>query len=96
MTIIPIHEMTEFIGDYIWGTTNQGFMWEPEPDKMIYVIFGRGKDDPLLVKIFDTMYDMILASSSSIISFVIMQIKFARQSKTIGNKTVTEKQTVAC
>ena len=96
MTIIPIHEMTEFIGDYIWGTTNQGFMWEPEPDKMIYVIFGRGKDDPLLVKIFDTMYDMILASTSSIISFVIMQIKFAKQSKTIGNKTVTEKQTVAC
>ena len=96
MTIIPIHEMTEFIGDYIWGTTNQGFMWEPEPDKMIYVIFGRGKDDPLLVKIFDTMYDMILASASSIISFVIMQIKFSKESKKIGNKTVTEKQAVAC
>ena len=96
MTIIPIHEMTEFIGDYIWGTTNQGFMWEPEPDKMIYVIFGRGKDDPLLVKIFDTMYDMILASTSSIISFVIMQIKFAKQSKSIGNKTVTEKETATC
>ena len=96
MTIIPIHEMTEFIGDYIWGTTNQGFMWEPEPTKMIYVIFGRGKDDPLLVKIFDTMYDMILASASSIISFVIMQIKFARQSKTTDNKAVAEKETVAC
>jgi hypothetical protein len=96
MTIIPIHEMTEFIGDYIWGTTNQGFMWEPEPTKMIYVIFGRGKDDPLLVKIFDTMYDMILASTSSFISFVIMQIKFAKQSKKTDNKTVTEKETVAC
>lgn len=98
MTIIPIHEMTEFIGDYIWGTTNQGFMWEPEPDKMIYVIFGRGKDDPLLVKIFDTMYDMILASSSSIISFVIMMISFGRKDKVskIDNKTVTEKQAVTC
>jgi hypothetical protein len=98
MTIIPIHEMTEFIGDYIWGTTNQGFMWEPEPDKMIYVIFGRGKDDPLLVKIFDTMYDMILASSSSIISFVIMMISYIRKDKKtkIVNKTVTEKQAVTC
>ena len=98
MTIIPIHEMTEFIGDYIWGTTNQGFMWEPEPDKMIYVIFGRGKDDPLLVKIFDTMYDMILASSSSIISFVIVMISYSRKdnNEKIGNKTVTEKQTVTC
>ena len=98
MTIIPIHEMTEFIGDYIWGTTNQGFMWEPEPDKMIYVIFGRGKDDPLLVKIFDTMYDMILASSSSIISFVIMMIKFEIKAKAseVDNKISTEKQTVTC
>ena len=98
MTIIPIHEMTEFIGDYIWGTTNQGFMWEPEPDKMIYVIFGRGKDDPLLVKIFDTMYDMILASSSSIISFVLAMISYSRKDKKekISNKTVTEKEAVAC
>ena len=96
MTIIPIHEMTEFIGDYIWGTTNQGFMWEPEPDKMIYVIFGRGKDDPMLVKIFDTMYDMILASTSSIISFVITMINFSKKTKAIDNKTVTEKQAVTC
>lgn len=98
MAIIPIHEMTEFFGDYIWGTTNQGFMWEPEPDKMIYRIFGRGKDDPMLVSIFDTMYDMILASTSSIISFVIMMISFAKNDKAnkTDNKTVTEKQTVTC
>ena len=83
MTIIPIHEMTEFIGDYIWGTTNQGFMWEPEPDKMIYVIFGRGKDDPMLVKIFDTMYDMILASTSSIISFAVVFFSFVKKSKMV-------------
>ncbi len=101
LAIIPIHEMTEFVGDYIWGTANQGFLWEPRPDVIIYKIFGHGVGNELLIRIYDTMYDMCLASSTSILSFVILLISLERNRKNKekleqDNKTVTEKELVNC
>lgn len=101
LAIIPIHEMTEFIGDYIWGTTNQGFMWEPSDNVMIYKLFGHGVGNELLIRIYDTMYDMTLASATSIMSFFILifslESKRKRSEKVLQyNKTVTEKEKVTC
>ncbi len=101
LAIIPIHEMTEFIGDYIWGTANQGFLWEPRPDVIIYKIFGHGVGNEVLIRIYDTMYDMCLASSTSLLSFIILLVlpELKRKNKEkLGqdNKTVTEKETVTC
>ncbi|MBQ7294787.1 MAG: hypothetical protein IJW86_10640 [Clostridia bacterium] len=101
LAIIPIHEMTEFIGDYIWGTTNQGFMWEPGDNVLIYRLFGHGVGNELLIRIYDTMYDMSLASTTSILSFFIILITLERNRKNEKNsgqynKTVTEKEKVTC
>lgn len=101
IAIIPIHEMTEFIGDFIWGTTNQGFMWEPSDNVLIYKLFGHGIGNELLIRMYDTVYDMSLATTTSIISFVAFVISFeiklkkAKSSRKIS-EAVTEKETVSC
>ncbi len=100
MTVIPIHEMVEFFGDYIWGTTNQGFMWDPLPeDVMLYKIFGHGVGNTELLKMYDTMYDMVLATTSAVMSFVYMFFSLEKKRKSSGKtdyKTDTEKQLVSC
>ena len=93
--------MTEFIGDFIWGTTNQGFMWEPEKDVLIYRLFGFGVGNELLIRIYDTMYDMSLASTTSIISFVSLFIFLEKKRKDMKktdevNKNIKENQSVTC
>ena len=95
LAIIPIHEMTEFIGDFIWGTTNQGFMWEPSDNVLIYRLFGHGVGNELLIRLYDTMYDMSLATTTSIISFFMLWLSLGRKNLKV-NKTVTEKEKVAC
>ncbi len=101
LAIIPIHEMTEFIGDFIWGTTNQGFMWEPTDSVLIYRLFGHGVGNELLIRMYDTVYDMSLASTTSIISFIVFVISFEIKLKKAKNdaktvETVTEKEAVTC
>lgn len=77
LAIIPIHETVEFVGDFIWGTTNQGFMWEPSDNILLYNLFGHGVGNELLIRIYDTIYDMSLASTTSTLSFIAMSIYFA-------------------
>ncbi len=101
LAIIPIHEMTEFIGDYIWGTTNQGFMWEPSDNVLIYRLFGHGVGNELLIRMYDTVYDMTLASTSSVISFIALFVSLEKKRKNKEksgqySKTVTEKEKVTC
>ena len=96
MTVIPIHEMVEFIGDYIWGTTNQGFMWEPLPENvMLYKVFGHGVGNLKLMKMYDTMYDMVLATTSAVMSFVYMFFFLEKKAKK-NVKVSAERETVTC
>ena len=96
MTVIPIHEMVEFIGDYIWGTTNQGFMWDPLPENvMLYKVFGHGVGNLKLMKIYDTMYDMVLATTSAVMSFVYMFFFLEKKAKK-SVKVSMERETVTC
>ncbi len=97
MTVIPIHEMVEFVGDYIWGTTNQGFMWDPLPENvMLYKIFGHGVGNLKLMKMYDTMYDMVLATVSALMSFVYMFFALEKKSKRENHKIATEREAVTC
>lgn len=98
LAIIPIHESIEFIGDYIWGTANTGFMWEPRPDILLYKLFGHGAGNEMLIRAYDTVYDMSLAATSSIISFIVLFFCLERKRKNDakGYKTDIEKQTVTC
>ncbi len=97
-TVIPIHEVVEFVGDYIWGTANQGFMWEPEYEILLYKLFGRGVGNELLIRIYDTMYDMTLASITSLISFFVLLINMERKRKgaDMPGNTQRKKETVSC
>ncbi len=97
-TIVPIHEVVEFVGDYIWGTANQGFLWEPNDSILLYRLFGRGIGNELLIRIYDTMYDMVLASTTSVISFCLLLFNMERKRKgadTLGH-TQRKKETVSC
>lgn len=99
LMIIPVHEMIEFIGDFIWGTSNQGFYWGPADDSFFFKLFGHGAGNTQLYYLFDTMYDALLASSSTLVMALTLYgfVKHDRKNSTIkGNKTDSEKQTVTC
>lgn len=97
MMIIPVHEMTEFVGDFLWGTVNQGYRWIPEADSPFYQIFGFGAENKALDCVFDTMNDALFATASTIIAMVplaVYLLKGKKHSEAKGYKTDTEKQTV--
>ena len=78
--VIVSHEIVEFIGDFIWGTTNQGFDWGPTSESFFFKVFGQGAGNTELYYLFDTMYDMLLAMSTTIITTLIIFI-FIKASK---------------
>ena len=95
--IIPVHEMTEFIGDFLWGTVNQGYRWIPEADSTFYRIFGFGAENIALNSVFDTMNDALFAASSTIASMIPLSVYLIFEGKfrkVKDYKTDTEKQTV--
>lgn len=89
-TVMPIHEMIEFIGDFIWGTSNQGFYWGPSDSSFFFKLFGHGVGNTQLYYLFDTMYDVLLAGASALMSFVVLfvNLEYKRHKKTseIKNK----------
>lgn len=95
--IIPVHEMTEFVGDFLWGTVNQGYRWIPEADSTFYKIFGLGAENIALNSVFDTMNDALFAASSTIASMIPLSVYLIFEGKfrkTKDYKTDTEKQTI--
>ncbi|MGN0486664.1 MAG: hypothetical protein ACI4GB_05460 [Acutalibacteraceae bacterium] len=96
--IMSAHEVTEFLGDFIWGTSNQSFYWGPSDDSFFFKLFGTGAGNKMLYYLFDTMYDMLIASSAAIIMtlilFVFLEIRRRQSEKSY--KTVTENQPVTC
>lgn len=72
--VMPAWEISEFIGDFIWGTSNQGFYWGPADGSFFFVIFGRGAHNTALYPLFDTFYDVLLAFSTTLSSAVILYI----------------------
>ena len=97
MMIIPVHEMTEFVGDFLWGTVNQGYCWIPETNSIFYQIFGFGAENVALNSVFDTMNDGLFATSSTIIAMIPLVVYLIADAKRNSNKlckTHTEKETV--
>ena len=72
--VMPAWEISEFIGDFIWGTSNQGFYWGPADSSFFFVLFGRGAYNTALYPLFDTFYDVLLAFSTTLPSAVILYI----------------------
>lgn len=92
--VIPCHEIVEFIGDFIWGTTNQGFNWGPSDNSFFFRIFGTGAGNTQLYYVFDTMYDMLLASSMAIGSsaalYLYLRVKLFRQAEKSKNEQTAQ------
>ncbi len=71
--IIPLWEITEFMGDFLWGSANQSYWYAPADDDIFYKIFGHGKvTDGGQLPLWDTMMDMIDASLTTIVFAFIM------------------------
>ena len=74
LMIIPVHEMTEFVGDFLWGTVNQGYYYIPDPESTFYRVFGFGAENAGLDHVFDTMNDALFATLSTIITMVPLSV----------------------
>lgn len=70
--IMPFWEVSEFLGDFIWGTDNQGFYWAPSDDSFFFKVFGYGVGNTRLYYLFDTIYDMLLASVTTVGTFAVL------------------------
>lgn len=79
--IIPFWEVSEFIGDFIWGTSNQGFYWGPTDDSFFFKVFGHGIGNTQLYYLFDTVYDMLLAAVTTLITFAVLYSVLVIRSK---------------
>lgn len=73
--IIPLWEITEFFGDFFYGTANQGYWYAPADDDIFYRVFGHGTiTDGGQLPLWDTMMDMIDATVTTIGSAIVLYI----------------------
>ena len=71
--IICMWEITEFLGDFFFGTQNQCFYYAPFDDDIWFRLFGYGANHAEgQLPLWDTMMDMIDAAFATIVSAVIM------------------------
>lgn len=93
--IIPFWEVFEFIGDFLFGSANQGFYWVPGDNSFFFKLFGRGLENRMLYYLFDTVYDVLLAFLTTVISAVWLHISLLKNIKKV--KTAEkEKITADC
>ena len=96
--LMPAWEISEFIGDFIWGTVNQGFYWGPADSSFFFKVFGRGAYNTALHPLFDTFYDVLLAIVTTIptIAYVYLSLNAEfKKGKSLTQET-EEKETVIC
>lgn len=92
--IMPAWEISEFIGDFIWGTSNQGFYWGPSDNSFFFTLFGRGAFNTELYPLYDTFYDVLLAFSTTLPSAVILFIFLTfKAKKAVTVNEVSDKKT---
>lgn len=73
--IIPLWEITEFFGDFFYGTANQGYWYAPYDDDIFYRVFGHGAvTDGGQLPLWDTMMDMIDATVTTFASAIVLYI----------------------
>ena len=92
---MPAWEVSEFIGDFIWGTSNQGFYWGPTEESFFFKVFGHGVGNTQLYYLFDTVYDVLLAMVTTVITFVALYIwlEYRRKKNVV---IITKKEKITC
>lgn len=76
--VMPFWEVFEFIGDFLFGSSNQGFYWGPTDDSFFFRVFGHGVGNTKLYYLFDTVYDELLAFLTTVISTVVLYISLIK------------------
>lgn len=93
--LMPAWEISEFIGDFIWGTTNQGFYWGPTDSSFLFKVFGRGAHNTQLYPLYDTFYDVLLAMVTTVITQVCLHaFLLIKLRKNKNNVILSEKKEV--
>lgn len=91
--LMPAWEISEFIGDFIWGTTNQGFYWGPSDESFLFRVFGRGAYNTRLYPLYDTFYDVMLAMVTTLLTQVgLCAFLFSKVKKAENTVVVSEKK----
>ena len=93
---MPFWEVFEFFGDFLFGSANQGFYWGPSEDSFFFKVFGHGAGNTMLYYLFDTVYDVLLAFVTTVLSVVWLYIILLKGLKVHKADTETEKITVNC
>lgn len=98
--IICMWEITEFLGDFFFGTQNQCFYYAPFDDDIWFRIFGYGANHAEgQLPLWDTMMDMIDAAFATILSAFVMYALLKMIEKRKEKRTLpllqTEKENAA-
>lgn len=98
--IMPFWEVFEFIGDFLFGSSNQGFYWGPADDSFFFKVFGHGIGNTELYYLFDTIYDVLLALLTTVIStvwlYITLLLKLKKEITTVDTSDTKEKITADC
>ncbi|MGN1444342.1 MAG: hypothetical protein ACI4XE_10895 [Acutalibacteraceae bacterium] len=90
--IIGMWEITEFLGDYFFGSQNQCFYYAPNDDDIWFRLFGDGAlHGEGQFPLWDTMMDMIDAAFTTIVSAIVMYAVLKILEKRREKKLVAEK-----
>lgn len=98
--IMPFWEVFEFVGDFIFGSANQGFYWAPSDNSFFFKVFGHGVGNTTLYYLFDTIYDVLLAILTTVIStvwlYISLLLSLKRENTTVITAETKEKITSDC
>lgn len=94
--LMPAWEISEFVGDYIWGTANQGFYWGPADSSFFFKLFGKGIGNTALHPLFDTFYDVLLAIATTIPTAIGIFMHMVSAQKKSASVSAGEKEAVVC
>ena len=93
---MPFWEVFEFFGDFLFGSANQGFYWGPTDDSFFFKVFGHGTGNTQLYYLFDTVYDELLAFSTTVVATVWLYISLLKGLKRSKTAEPKEKITADC
>lgn len=83
-----IWEMFEFSVDYFAvGSENQGYLFVPSQDYILYKVLGRMSANPGQLPLFDTMIDLSLGVISAILGGIVFGLVLAYKQKKTALKT---------
>ncbi|MCM1365201.1 MAG: hypothetical protein NC122_08705 [Faecalibacterium sp.] len=83
--IICMWEITEFLGDFLYDTQNQGYLYSPPDNDIMFRIFNHKAVEGQF-PLWDTMMDMIDASIATFIAGIAMAVVLTLWKKHIEKK----------